>query len=82
MTGAQLGASLSAQWYENVDRYIGLKPRQFHTLRQRRRSPLLPYLPPRLAYWLYPTSREFPGVQGLRAWTARTVITAYNRLQR
>ena len=81
ITGPQLGARLSAQWHENVDRYIGLKPRQFATLRQRRRSPLLPYLPPRLAYWLYPASREIPGTRRLRAWTARTVITAYNRLR-
>jgi len=79
-TGPQIAARLSARWYEDVDRYIGLQPRQFATLLRRRRSPLLPYLPPRLAYWAYPTSREIPGGRRLGSWAARTVIKAYNRL--
>lgn len=65
---AQVAARLSAQWLENVDRYIDLKPRQFATLLRRRRSPLLPYFPPRLCYWLYPTSRDVPILHNLRNW--------------
>ena len=80
LAGPQIAARLSAQWYENVPRYIGLKPRQFATLMRRRRSPLLPHLPPRLAYWLYPTSREIPALRSLRGWAGPGLIAAYNRL--
>ena len=77
----QIAARFSAQWYENVPRYIGLKPRQFATLRRRRRSPILPYLPPRLGYWLYPTSREVPVLGSLAKGAARRVIKIYSRLR-
>ena len=79
--GPQIAAGLSDQWYENIDRYIGLKPRQFATLMHRRRSPLLPHLPPRLGYWLYPTSREIPVVGRLGKWAARRGLRAYSRLR-
>jgi 2-polyprenyl-6-methoxyphenol hydroxylase-like FAD-dependent oxidoreductase len=81
IAGPQIAARLSAQWLENVDRYIGLKPRQFATLVRRRRSPLLPHLPPRLGYWLYPTSREIPGTRSLRGWAGPWVIKVYSRLR-
>ena len=81
LTGPQIAARLSAQWLENVDRYIDLKPHQFATLLHRRRSPLLPYLPPRLGYWLYPTSGEIPGVSRLGKWAARKAMKAYSRLR-
>jgi len=80
LAGPQIAARLSAQWYENVPRYIGLKPRQFATLMRRRRSPLLPHLPPRLAYWLYPTSRDIPALRSLRGWAGPGLIAAYSRL--
>jgi 2-polyprenyl-6-methoxyphenol hydroxylase-like FAD-dependent oxidoreductase len=82
LAGPQIAARLSAQWLENVPRYIGLKPRQFATLLRRRRSPLLPHLPPRLGYWLYPTSREIPALRSLRGWAGPGLIWAYNRLRR
>ena len=81
LTGPQIAAGLSEQWYENIDRYIGLKPRQFATLMHRRRSPLLPHLPPRLGYWLYPASREIPVLGRLGKWAARRVLRAYSRLR-
>jgi 2-polyprenyl-6-methoxyphenol hydroxylase-like FAD-dependent oxidoreductase len=81
LAGPQIAARLSAQWYENVPRYIDLKPRQFATLMRRRRSPLLPHLPPRLGYWLYPTSREIPGTRSLRGWAGPWVIKVYSRLR-
>jgi len=74
---AQIAARFSAQWFENVPRYIDLRPRQFSTLLRRRLSPLLPHLSPQLYYWLYPTSREVPALRGLRRWVGPRVIKIY-----
>jgi 2-polyprenyl-6-methoxyphenol hydroxylase-like FAD-dependent oxidoreductase len=78
---AQIAARCSMQWFENVGRYIDLKPRQFSTVLRRRRSPLLPHLPPRLYYWLWlnPTSHELPVMRRLRKWVAPRIAKAYNR---
>ena len=76
----QITARLSAQFFENIPRYIDLKPRPFVTLLRRRRSPLLPYLPPRLGYLLYPTSRDVSFLRNLGRWVARGGIKIYNRL--
>ncbi|MET7323225.1 FAD-dependent monooxygenase [Streptomyces sp. NPDC005549] len=46
----QSAARLSAQWYENLPRYIRLPPEEMFALLGQRHSPLLPYLPPRLYY--------------------------------
>jgi 2-polyprenyl-6-methoxyphenol hydroxylase-like FAD-dependent oxidoreductase len=46
-------AQYSAKWLENLPRYTDLGPRQFTALLQLRRSPLLPIMPPRLAYLLH-----------------------------
>lgn len=46
----QSAARLSAQWYENLPRYIHLPPEQMFALLGQRHSPLLPHLPPRLYY--------------------------------
>ncbi|MGW2294079.1 FAD-dependent monooxygenase [Streptomyces violaceorubidus] len=48
----QSAARLSAQWYENLPRYVRLPPREMFALLGQRHSPLLPYLPPRLYYRL------------------------------
>ncbi|MCS0636787.1 FAD-dependent monooxygenase [Streptomyces sp. LP05-1] len=45
---AQSAARHSAQWYENLPRYIGLPPDRMFALLGQRHSPLLPYVPPRL----------------------------------
>jgi 2-polyprenyl-6-methoxyphenol hydroxylase-like FAD-dependent oxidoreductase len=58
MRQTQNEARLSAQWFENLSRYIDLKPRQFGALVHARRSALLPLLPPRLFYYLDQASRE------------------------
>jgi 2-polyprenyl-6-methoxyphenol hydroxylase-like FAD-dependent oxidoreductase len=76
----QITARLSAQFFENIPRYIDLKPRPFVTLLRRRRSPLLPYLPPRLGYLLYPTSRDIPLLRNSGRWVARGGIKVHNRL--
>lgn len=78
---SQLEARFSARWYENVPRYIALKPRQFATMMHLRRSPLLPHFSPRLYYWLwlYPTSHEPHAVYRLRKMAAQKVIKFYGR---
>ena len=76
----QITARLSGQFFESIPRYIELKPRQFVTLLRRRRSPLLPYLPPRLGYLLYPTSRDIPFLRRSGRWVARGGIRIYNWL--
>lgn len=48
----QSDAHFSAQWFEDIPRYIDLQPRQFATLLDARRIPLLQRLPPRLSYHL------------------------------
>jgi 2-polyprenyl-6-methoxyphenol hydroxylase-like FAD-dependent oxidoreductase len=59
-------ARLSAQWFENLPRYIDLKPRQFGALVHARRSALLPLLPPRLFYHLNQASREIGVLRHIR----------------
>ncbi|MGV9306247.1 FAD-dependent monooxygenase [Nonomuraea sp. NPDC003727] len=46
----QRSARYSAQWYENLPRYIGLPPAHMFTLLSQRHSRLLPHVPPRLYY--------------------------------
>ncbi|TMR97921.1 FAD-dependent monooxygenase [Nonomuraea basaltis] len=47
---AQKAARYSAQWYENLPRYVNLPPMQLFALLFQRRSRLLPHVPPRLYY--------------------------------
>jgi 2-polyprenyl-6-methoxyphenol hydroxylase-like FAD-dependent oxidoreductase len=49
---AQSAARYSAQWYENLPRYIDLPPEQMFALLGQRHSPLLPHVPPQLYYRL------------------------------
>ncbi|MFI6644647.1 FAD-dependent monooxygenase [Streptomyces sp. NPDC050504] len=49
---AQSAARLSAQWYENLTRYVTLEPEQMFALLGQRHSPLLPHVPPQLYYRL------------------------------
>ncbi len=44
----QSAARHSAQWYENLPRYIRLPPQEMFALLASVISPLLPYVPPRL----------------------------------
>ena len=66
MRQTQNEARLSAQWFENLSRYIDLKPRQFGALVHARRSALLPLLPPRLFYYLNHASREIGILRPIR----------------
>ncbi|WP_344988389.1 FAD-dependent monooxygenase [Nonomuraea helvata] len=46
----QRAAHYSAQWYENLPRYMDLSPLEMFTLLGKRHSRLLPHIPPRLYY--------------------------------
>jgi 2-polyprenyl-6-methoxyphenol hydroxylase-like FAD-dependent oxidoreductase len=61
----QADAHFSAQWFENIPRYVNLKPHQFGALLRERRTPLLPRLSPRLYYQLSRTAQEIPGLREL-----------------
>jgi 2-polyprenyl-6-methoxyphenol hydroxylase-like FAD-dependent oxidoreductase len=52
-------ARRSAAWFENVQRYADLTPRQFASAVYTRRARLLPSLPPRLACQLHAIGRSF-----------------------
>lgn len=43
----------SAQWYENIPRYVRMRPAEFSVALRARRSPLLPHFPPRIYCGLY-----------------------------
>ncbi|GGJ29788.1 FAD-dependent monooxygenase [Streptomyces brasiliensis] len=50
LLSVQSAARHSAEWYENLPRYIHLPPHRMFALLGRRHSPLLPYVPPQLYY--------------------------------
>jgi 2-polyprenyl-6-methoxyphenol hydroxylase-like FAD-dependent oxidoreductase len=75
----QNGAHFSAQWFEDVPRYAGLKPHQFFALLRQRRSPLIPRLPPQLYYRCYHMSHEAPIVRELGKRVGPAVSGIYSR---
>jgi 2-polyprenyl-6-methoxyphenol hydroxylase-like FAD-dependent oxidoreductase len=72
----QSDARLSAQWFENISRYIDVGPHQFFTLLHARRSLLLPHVSPRLYYQLHRAAQEVPVLGRLR----RQIGTAGSKL--
>ncbi len=77
----QSEARLSAQWFENVSRYIDLKPHQFSTLLHGRGSPLLPYLPPHLYYQLHQATEKVTVLRELRRRVGPKARAIYSRIQ-
>jgi 2-polyprenyl-6-methoxyphenol hydroxylase-like FAD-dependent oxidoreductase len=59
-------ARCSARWFENLPRYIDLKPQQFGALLYARRSSLLSQMPPVAAYTLVQAARSVPVVYRFR----------------
>jgi 2-polyprenyl-6-methoxyphenol hydroxylase-like FAD-dependent oxidoreductase len=59
-------ARCSARWFENLPRYIDLKPEQFGALLYARRTALLAQMPPIAAYTLVRTARSIPVVYKFR----------------
>jgi 2-polyprenyl-6-methoxyphenol hydroxylase-like FAD-dependent oxidoreductase len=73
----QSAARYSAQWYENLPRYIRLPPHRMFALLGQRHSPLLPYVPPQLYYGLDKAVSRLEALRRLKRWlgpkVARTV---------
>ena len=65
---SQLAARLTAQWFENVPRYVGLTPRQFCEVLRRRKSPLLLRLSPGLTTGCTRRRSSVPFLRRARGW--------------
>ncbi|BBC29243.1 FAD-binding monooxygenase [Streptomyces graminofaciens] len=64
----QSAARHSAQWYENLQRYIDLPPEQMFALLGQRHSPLLPYVPPQLYYRLDRAAGRLEALRRFKRW--------------
>ena len=60
-------ARYSERWFENIERYVALKPRQMGELLWARRSPLMASLPPRVGYALHRAKGRLTSLGDLRA---------------
>ncbi|MCS0606406.1 FAD-dependent monooxygenase [Streptomyces sp. LP11] len=68
LLSAQSAARHSAQWYENLPRYIHLPPHRMFALLGQRHSPLLPYVPPQLYYGLDKAAGRLEALRRLKRW--------------
>ncbi len=75
----QSEARFSAQWFENISRYIDLKPHQFFTLLRERGSPLVPRLSPHLYYQLHRATEEVTVLRELRRRVGPRARASYSR---
>ncbi|GAA4792141.1 FAD-dependent monooxygenase [Streptomyces ziwulingensis] len=76
----QSAARYSAQWYENLPRYIHLPPERMFALLGQRHSPLLPYLPPHWYYRLDRAAGQSEALRRFKRWLGPKVArTAYRR---
>ncbi|GGX34243.1 FAD-binding monooxygenase [Streptomyces lomondensis] len=70
-------ARYSAQWYENLPRYLRLPPERMFALLGQRHSPLLPHVPPQLYYRLDRAAGQLEPLRRFKRWVgpkiARTV---------
>jgi hypothetical protein len=73
----QSAARYSAQWYENLPRYVRLPPERMFALLGQRHSPLLPHVPPQLYYRLDRAAGQLEPLRRFKRWlgpkVARTV---------
>ncbi|MGW3991373.1 FAD-dependent monooxygenase [Streptomyces sp. NPDC004830] len=73
----QSAARYSAQWYENLPRYIHLPPERMFALLGQRHSPLLPHIPPQVYYRLDRAAGQLESLRRFKRWlgpkVARTV---------
>jgi len=72
----QSAARHSAQWYENLPRYITLPPAQMFALLGQRHSPLLPYVPPQLYYRIDRAAGRLESLRRLKRWLGPRVARA------
>ncbi|QNP68473.1 FAD-dependent monooxygenase [Streptomyces roseirectus] len=68
LLSTQSAARYSAQWYENLSRYIDLPPEQMFALLGQRHSPLLPYVPPQLYYRLDQAAGSLEALRRFKRW--------------
>ncbi|MGW7382359.1 FAD-dependent monooxygenase [Streptomyces sp. NPDC054794] len=68
LLSVQSAARHSAQWYENLPRYIQLPPHRMFALLGQRHSPLLPYVPPQLYYGLDKACGQLEALRRLKRW--------------
>ncbi|QTD96344.1 FAD-dependent monooxygenase [Streptomyces cyanogenus] len=68
LLSVQSAARYSAQWYENLPRYIHLPPHRMFALLGQRHSPLLPYVPPQLYYGLDKAAGQLEPLRRLKRW--------------
>ncbi|MFD8922148.1 FAD-dependent monooxygenase [Streptomyces sp. NPDC059569] len=64
----QSAARYSAQWYENLPRYMQLAPPQMFALLGQRHSPLLPHIPPQLYYRIDRAAEQLEPLRRLKRW--------------
>ncbi|MFJ4468203.1 FAD-dependent monooxygenase [Streptomyces sp. NPDC089424] len=80
LLSTQSAARYSAQWYENLPRYIHLPPERMFALLGQRHSPLLPYVPPQLYYRLDRAAGQLEALRRLKRWLGpRLARTAHGR---
>lgn len=72
-------ARYSAQWFESLPRYVGLKADQFAALLHVRSSPLLVVLPPRVSYQVSQAAEQFPVLNRIRNKVGPSVKIMANR---
>jgi anthraniloyl-CoA monooxygenase len=75
-------ARLSAQWFEQVDRYAGLPAPAFFALLRARRDPLLPHVPPTLYYRLYAPLHRNRALRAVRQRARPAAAALSSRLHR
>ncbi|MEU0435580.1 FAD-dependent monooxygenase [Streptomyces sp. NPDC006290] len=68
LLSVQSAARHSAQWYENLPRYIRLPPAQMFALLGQRHSPLLPYVPPQLYYRIDRAAGRLEALRRFKRW--------------
>lgn len=77
LLSTQSAARYSAQWYENLPRYMRLPPPQMFALLGQRHSPLLPHIPPQLYYRVDRAIDQLEALRRVKRWLgpriARTV---------
>ncbi|MBT2439647.1 FAD-dependent monooxygenase [Streptomyces sp. ISL-36] len=68
LLSVQSTARYSAQWYENLPRYMRLDPVQMFALLGQRHSPLLPHIPPQLYYRLDKAAERLEPLRRFKRW--------------
>ncbi|MFG2497956.1 FAD-dependent monooxygenase [Streptomyces sp. NPDC048441] len=82
LLSVQSAARYSAQWYENLPRYIRLDPHQMFALLGQRHSPLLPHIPPQLYYQIDRAAEQLEPLRRMKRWLGpRVARTLHGRAQ-